>query len=380
MNDTVLFVDDEPNVLSSIRRTLHRKFKLDTAESGAQALRMMTANGGYAVIVSDMRMPGMSGLEFLLEAKKLAPDSVRLMLTGNADQQTAVEAVNVGDVFRFLNKPCQSDKLETAVGDSLRQYQLVTAEKELLEKTLRGSIKAVSDILALSKPEIFGRALRLKTHVTRMARQLKLDDVWKYESAALLSQIGCMAISEDLVQKRVHGTQLDDEEMAAFSDHARIGAELIRSIPRLESIAEMIRYQEKKFDGSGFPDDSVKSDEVPFGARLLKVVSDYDIATVGGCEDIEPMSVLKANAAWYDPDMLSAFEQSLALDDKLSLATVDVGKLADFMVLAADVRTAAGALLVAKGQETTLSVRSRLQVFLENGAIPKEVEVWTRPA
>ncbi|MDH3748454.1 MAG: response regulator [Gammaproteobacteria bacterium] len=107
MSNKILFVDDEPNVLQSIRRSLRKQFDLDTAEGGEEALRMLKANGTYAVIVSDMRMPGMNGVELLSQARKDSPDTVRMMLTGNADQQTAVDAVNHGDIFRFLNKPCE---------------------------------------------------------------------------------------------------------------------------------------------------------------------------------------------------------------------------------------------------------------------------------
>jgi DNA-binding NtrC family response regulator len=233
MTDRILFVDDEPNVLSSIRRSLRNKFSVETAGGGDEALRKLRTDEEYAVIVSDMRMPGMSGVEFLAEAKKLAPNSVRLMLTGNADQQTAVDAVNVGDVFRFLNKPCQGDELSKSLTVAVRQYQLITAEKELLESTLRGSIKALSDVLALSSPEIFGRATRLRNHVRRFAMQLKLDDVWQHESIALLSQIGCAAISEDLVKRhrsvaamaggRAEGSLVQHQSRARvfFSDHCR---------------------------------------------------------------------------------------------------------------------------------------------------------------
>lgn len=375
MTDAILFVDDEPNVLSSIRRSLHKTFSVETAESGEAALEMMSANGGYAVIVSDMRMPGMSGIEFLARARELAPDSVRLMLTGNADQQTAVDAVNVGDVFRFLNKPCRPDSLVNAVGSALRQYQLVTAEKELLEQTLRGSIKAMSDILSLSNPEIFGRATRLKAHVTRVAARMDLPDAWMYESAALLSQIGCTAIAEDLVRRRVSGRRLDKNDMADFADHARVGADLIAAIPRLGDVAECIRYQEKNFDGSGFPSDQTRGHAIPLGARLLKIALDFDAVTASGASDADAMVWLRKHLSFYDPDLLSGFEVSLKSDGQQSVVTMDINALTDVMVLAEDVRTADDVLLVAKGQETTLSVRRRLQIFHENDAIPGRVQV-----
>ena len=194
MNQKVLFVDDEPNVLQSIRRNLRKRFDLDTAEGGEAALQKLGESDGFAVIVSDMRMPGMNGVELLSEAKKRWPDTVRVMLTGNADQQTAVDAVNHGDVFRFLNKPCETEALAKTVSAALRQNELITAEKVVLEKTLRGSIKALADVLSLANPEVFGRTTRYKSLISKLAKELDLADVWQLESAAMLSQIGCVSL------------------------------------------------------------------------------------------------------------------------------------------------------------------------------------------
>jgi len=380
MAEKILFVDDEPNVLNSIRRSLRNKFDIDTAESGDEALRKIKTGGGYAVVVSDMRMPEMNGIEFLAKAKEVAPDTVRMMLTGNADQQTAVDAMNVGDVFCFLNKPCDADRMNSAVKAALHQHRLVIAEKELLEETLQGSIKALTEVLALSKPEVFGRATRLKSHMRRLAMQLKLDDLWRHESIALLSQIGCTGIPEELVKRRVRGVRLDGEEMAEFAEHANLGANLLSSIPRMESIADAIRYQEKNFDGSGYPADARAGEQIPMGARLLKVVLDFDALEAAGGDASDSLARLRQQSACYDPVVLAAFESSLALGADVTVKTVDVLRLADTMVLAQDVRTDTDLLLVAKGQETSISVQRRLRAFLENGAIAPSVEVWVREA
>ncbi|MEQ8205486.1 MAG: response regulator [Woeseia sp.] len=380
MADKILFVDDEPNVLNSIRRSLRNKFDIDTAESGDEALRRIKTGGGYAVIVTDMRMPEMSGIEFLAKAKAAAPDTVRMMLTGNADQQTAVDAMNVGDVFCFLNKPCNAEKLNSALKAALRQHLLITSEKELLEQTLRGSIKALTEVLALSKPEVFGRATRLKSHMRRLAMQLKLDDLWRHESVALLSQIGCTGISEERVKQRVRGDQLTESEMAEFAEHANLGANLLSSIPRMEAIADAIRYQEKNFDGTGYPLDARQGEQIPLGARLLKVVLDFDALETAGKNGSDSLAQLRHQAAWYDPAVLAAFESSLALGMDVTVRTVDVLRLVDTMVLAQDVRTDTDLLLVAKGQETSMSVQRRLRSFLENGAIASSVKGWVREA
>ena len=379
MTKKVLFVDDEPNVLQSIRRSLRKDFDVDTAEGGEEALAKMKANGTYAVIVSDMRMPGMNGVEFLSEAKQQSPDTVRMMLTGNADQQTAVDAVNHGDIFRFLNKPCATDELANAVRTGLRQYELITAEKELLEQTLRGSINALANVLSLSNPEVFGSTSRSKHRMRQLAEQLRLSNLWQYESAAMLCQMGCIAIAEDLVRRKVGGGKLDDQEYAQFAEHAAIGADLVNSIPRMAPVAEAIRYQEKNFDGGGFPKDAVKGEDIPLGARMLKVILDFDALEAGGMKTDDVVEQLKSHPENYDPEVLSAFEQAIQQDLAMRTSTVPISKLHDSMVLAEDLKTGDDILLIAKGQETTLSVRRHLQNYRDKGLIGDEVIVRHAP-
>lgn len=375
MANRVLFVDDEPNVLQSIRRSLRKQFELDTANGGEEALEKMADDGPFAVVVSDMRMPGMNGVELLSAAKKRWPDTVRIMLTGNADQQTAVDAVNHGDVFRFLNKPCATTDLAQAVTIGFRQHELITAEKELLEKTLRGSIKALADILSLANPTVFGRTTRYKNRVSRLATKLGLENTWLFESAAMLSQIGCVSLSGDLIRRKDSGEALSAEEMVEFAAHANVGAELLKTIPRMEQISEAIRYQEKNFDGSGFPADAVKGEEIPLGARMLKIVADFDAAE-SSMEDAQyALNFLTQNSTKYDPAILDAFAQTIADAAKTTSRIVEISKLTDAMVLAEDVVTSEDVLLIAKGQETTLSARRHLQNYLQNGLIGESVQV-----
>ena len=371
----VLFVDDEPNVLQSIRRSLRKSFDVDTAEGGQEALDKMAANGSYAVIVSDMRMPGMNGVEFLSEAKKRAPDSVRMMLTGNADQQTAVDAVNHGDIFRFLNKPCGPEDLASALQSGIRQHELITAEKELLEQTLRGSIDALANVLALSNPEVFGSTSRSKNRIHKIVEHMKLEDNWIFESAAMLCKIGCIAVSEDLVRRKVTGHKLDAEEYAEFAEHASIGAKLVTTIPRMDEVARAIQYQEKCFDGSGYPKDSVRGEDIPLGGRMLKVVLDYDALEASGAQMADAIERLKSKPERYDPQVLAAFEASMQVDEGLVVSTVSIMQLDDSMVVAEDLKTAEGVLLIAKGQETTLSVRRHLQKYRDKGLIGKDIIV-----
>jgi ActR/RegA family two-component response regulator len=134
MANKILFVDDEPSILDGYRRMLYREFEVDTAPGGDDGLTMVKGTGPYAVVVSDMRMPGMSGAEFLTKVRQAAPDTVRILLTGYSDMDAAIEAVNEGNIFRYLTKPCPKEVLVKAINQSLDQYRTVTAEKILVKK------------------------------------------------------------------------------------------------------------------------------------------------------------------------------------------------------------------------------------------------------
>ena len=141
MQERILLVDDDRNILDGYRRSLHGEFQVETAESGQEAVKLLESSGPYAVVISDMRMPGMDGIELLKRVKTASPDTVRIMLTGNADMQTAIEAINEGSIFRFLIKPCNKETMARTITAALVQYRLITAEKQLLEQTLSGCLQ-----------------------------------------------------------------------------------------------------------------------------------------------------------------------------------------------------------------------------------------------
>src|ERR1700722_18601072 len=172
MNEKILFVDDEPNLLDGLRRLLGKEFSIETANGGEAGLNLLAESGPFAVVMSDMRMPGMNGVQFLSAVRQRWPDTVRLMLTGNSDIQTAIDAVKEGSVFRFMTKPCPENILKGAIRAALVQYGLIGAEKELLEKTLHGSVKVLTEILALVNPAAFSRASRIHHTVRHMAHHL----------------------------------------------------------------------------------------------------------------------------------------------------------------------------------------------------------------
>lgn len=134
MGEKILFVDDEPAVLDGYQRLLRRDFAVNTAVGGFEGLAAIQANGPFAVVISDMRMPEMNGVEFLVQVRQKAPDSVRMLLTGHADLYAAIDAVNRGNIFRFLTKPCNKEALVDAIQSGLAQYRAAGAQRALARK------------------------------------------------------------------------------------------------------------------------------------------------------------------------------------------------------------------------------------------------------
>ena len=239
----VLFVDDEPMILEAMRRQHHHRYDVTTACGPEEALRIVDENDAFAVVVSDHRMPVMCGVDLLKQIGDASPDTVRIMLTGHADLQIAMDAVNGGHVFRFLMKPCDPEILRTAIDDAAEIFRLRTAERDLLDQTVRGSVEVLVEVLALARPRAFGRARKIHHLVRHMAERLELPEIWQHETAALLSQIGCVAVPDDILDRMISGSAVDPRQRAMLGRHTELARRLLRKIPRLQAVAEIIHHQ-----------------------------------------------------------------------------------------------------------------------------------------
>jgi len=371
----ILFVDDDPNILDAFQRQLRKYFLVHTALGGNEALKAVAAREPFAVIVSDLRMPGMDGIQFLSRVRQIAPDSVRMMLTGNADLPTAISAVNEGNIFRFLTKPCEQQALVKALSDGVRQYQLITAERELLEKTLRGSVKVLSEILHLLNPEAFGRASRITRYARKIASAMRVSDVWQIETAAALSQIGCVVLPETALKKLYKGEELSGEESQLFAMHPYVGSDLLSHIPRMQTIAKIIANQDKGFDDPGSAREPRQAEDIPLGARILKVVLDLDTLKARGVPNGEAFARLSKRPARYDPAVLAALHEILASESGDEERAVSVADLVDGMILAQDVRLMDGRMLVARGYEVNRTLRERIKNFSARTGIKEPIMV-----
>ncbi|MDZ8117275.1 HD domain-containing phosphohydrolase [Pontiella agarivorans] len=370
MKNQILFVDDEQNVLDGIRRQLRRQFEIDTALGPDEGLRYIEEGKSYAVVVSDMRMPGMDGISFLNRVAQLSPFTVRMMLTGNADQKTASDAVNKGNIFRFMNKPCPTETMSMHLKDALLQFELVHAEKELLEKTLKGSIEVLVEILALTNPVAFSRAERIKYYMSQCVLALGRHDLWKFEVAAMFSQMGYVTIPTDIMEKSFAGMELTDTESAMITEHAKDTHRMIDKIPRLEDVGKMIEVMDSDDCGE------CEGDVVALGGQLLRTIIEFDRLMLQGARPYQALHTMRQGAVPFNERLLKLLEEVQPPQIEKTVKCIHVQDLHIGMVLAEDIRNTSNTLIVSKGQSVNGLMQRHLGNFLRQKTIGEKIRVY----
>lgn len=362
----VLLVDDDENLLSGLKRKYRKDYDLATACGGENALSIIAESPTFAVVVSDYRMPGMDGITFLGRVREVSPDSVRLMLTGNAEYGDAIDAVNRGNIFRFFTKPCPDDVFRSGVDAALEQYELVRSEKVLLEQTLRGSIQVLVDTLALVNPVAFGRAFRVKSYVAQLASRLEMSETWQLETAALLSQMGCVATPHEILEAAAAGQELPEEQQAIIDRQPEIARQLLAKIPRLEDVASIIASQNDVFEGS---------EDSPREAHVLSAALAFDALTSQGRSISGAVTELRAAAGRFDPEILTALGEIDLAENNTIVRELALGELRTSMIIDEDVFNDSEALIVPKGHEITPGTLERLRNYGRVGTIKKSIRV-----
>jgi CheY-like chemotaxis protein len=375
MDEKVLFVDDEVAALLGYQRILRREFTIDVANGGEAALAKVANAGPYAVVVSDMRMPVMNGIQLLNRIRILTPDSTRIMLTGNNDLDTATKAVNDGRVFRFLNKPASKETIAAALTAGIEQFRLVTAEKELLEETLSGSIKVLTEVLSLVSPGAFSRALRIRQYVRHVAAKLNLSSPWRFEVAAMMSQLGCVTLPPEIVEAVFAGNKLSVDQQARFDAHPLIAQRLLSNIPRMESIAWMIAHQNDATLESLAEGSSTTDVDTSMGAQILRAVLAFDRLLIQGKSKQQAVHELLSSACKFKVSIIDSLSEVELEREHMDAQRCPVASLVPGMILDEDVRARNGVLLVAKGQEITFSLAARLENFRQTRSISNDVIV-----
>ncbi|MDO8607621.1 MAG: response regulator [Phaeospirillum sp.] len=368
MDERILVIDDDHHLLSALRRQLSDTFDVTTAQGGAEALEAIqaatVAQTPFALALCDMRMPGMDGIETLKRIRDLAPDTVRIMLTGNADQQTAIEAINQGNIFRFYTKPYPVDQLREGLLAGCEQYRLVTAEKELLEKTLTGAIKVLVEIASMNDAVVAGLATRLREWVRLLTTEFKMPQRWQLDIAATLVPVGQVAIPPELVAKKRSGEPLTELEQSMFERNPEAARNLVAHIPRLAKVAEIIYLQDRGFDGSGFPADGPVGNDIPLDARLLKILKDLAEATEGGPLTKAAFAILDKRRSQYDPLLLpkvrACLERVVEMMPSASME-VPLASLRTGQLVLSDIKLANGHLILAANTQLSGAQIERLQ-------------------
>lgn len=354
----ILCVDDEPRVLDSLVLTLRREYDVQIAISGEAALDMLKNSGPFAVICSDMRMPAMNGAALLKTVMQLYPEITRILLTGEPGRDAAVDAVNEGQIFRFLTKPCPPDRLKAALEAAVKHHELIIAERILLEETVIGCINALVDVLAIANPIAFGRANRVKRTAKEFAAALGFGSFWQLEAAAMLSQIGYLALSVDLVEKLYYGQQLTTDEQTQAAAVPQVAQRLLAHIPRLEPVLQILAALDKPIELSQ------RQDAVAMGARILSLVLDYDAFIAQGVTTEVAVGALRNRIDKHDPALIAKLVECIGAGAaenevrQIQLRMVRAG-----MTIMDDLRSEFGVLLVPRGFEVTESFCERMRNF-----------------
>jgi response regulator RpfG family c-di-GMP phosphodiesterase len=367
----VLCVDDEARVVEGLALHLRKEYRVYTALGGEEGLQKLKELGGAAVVVSDMRMPVMDGATFLKRVMRSHPDATRILLTGEPGRDAAVAAVNEGQIFRFLTKPCPPDQLKSAIEVGVIQHKLVNAERELLQETLIGSIQALVDVLAITNPVAFGRAARVKRMAVNFAQELGCTGFWQLEAASMLSQLGYISLPVELVEKLYYGERLNQDEQTLAEAVPQVANKLLGHIPRLEPVLQIL-------SAVNYSDEQLKSlgdGTIGLGARMLSLVLDYDALVTQGHNADVAMQTLRHKTSRYSENLVQRFATLVGASSGASeVREVPLRIVQPGMTILEDLRTQMGTLLVPRGFEVTETFLERIRNFGE-GLLNEKIKV-----
>ncbi len=370
----ILCLDDEPHVVEGIARTLRKLYDVAGFTSGAEALAALEAEPDFAVVLSDMRMPGMNGAEFLAKARDVAPDATRMLLTGQTDLDAAIAAINEGQIFRFLTKPCPPPTLRGAMAAAVAQHRLVTGERVLLQQTLRGAVETMLEVLGIVSPTYFGRAPRVRRLAADLARAVGHGAVWEVETAAMLAQLGYVVLRPEVADKVYRGATLDGAERAEVERAWEEATQMLAPIPRLDRLSWILRNFRRP-RGTLAAQRGAEPDLVR-AAEILRVATDYDelLSGAGGRPGLA-LDTLRGREGAYAADVLDALEALCGAGPRSRVAEIPVADLGPGMILVEDLFLANGMLLVARGYEVTERLLARVAGLSADALAAERVRV-----
>ncbi|CAN5261531.1 response regulator [soil metagenome] len=369
MKPKILCIDDEPNILAGFQVNLRKDFEVLTAESGQRGLEIFSATPDLEVIVSDMRMPKMNGAAVLAQARATRPMITRVLLTGQTDIASAVSAINDGQIFRFLTKPCERDMLIAALRSASDHHRLITSEQVLLRDTLRGAIAALVDIMSITNPQAFGRSNRVKTRARELAEALELEEPWNVEIATALQFVGYALLPPETLDRLQHSQPLSELEHKQIARLPAVTEQVLAHIPRLEPIRAILAAVSRDGARPRWED----ADKAHRAAEVVRVANDSDLLEIAGVRDDQTVEAMRGSRKYSEP-VLAALATLSGTRARTKILEVPLSKLRPRMILAEDVRMSTGALLVPHGYEITVSFLERVRNFVQ-GAVKEPLRV-----
>lgn len=290
----VLCVDDEPNILSALRRMLSLEgYQVSVAESGHKALQLL-GQEKPEVMVCDMRMPGMTGVDVLEQASQISPMTMRILLTGAADQHDTIDAINRGQIYRYLGKPWNDAELLAVIRAAIEMGEVNRAKEMRLRASYVTSIKAYSGLMALRRPDLLAHSRRVANLARRVARKLGLDDeqVQEIYIAGLLHDVGKIGLLDRILDTKFIELPLSDAKL--YRKHPEMGQTCLRIVDELQEVGRIVRGHHEYHDGTGFPD-RLAGDAIPLGARIVGLVEAFEELISGdyGQKQLSPKEALK---------------------------------------------------------------------------------------
>ena len=286
MTYKLMIVDDEQANLRLLERLFRRDYQVITADSGEDALRLL-AQHDVALLITDQRMPGMTGIELIKHAAHLRPQLVRIILTGYTDVSALVEAINCGHVYKYVTKPWNNDELCLTVARALEFYETNHARHELLHQNQRLSarlkemtrsfVRTIADALEAKDEYMHGHARRVRGYAVALGWRLALDapQLEQLELAAFLHDIGKIGTPDSLLLKPA---PLTDEERAVMQLHPERGARMLAGVPDMQDVIAAVRHHHENYDGTGYPE-GLTGVQIPQAARIIHVADAYDAMT-----------------------------------------------------------------------------------------------------
>lgn len=375
-NRKILYIDDEKELLNSFKSLMRKEnLQIHTLNESIKVNELLNSEGPFAVILSDQRMPEYDGVKVLEIVKEKFPETIRVLVTGYADHNDTIRAINTGGITSYISKPWKDEDIKLQIGNWVTQFNLKQQNNyllskldeenkklnELLEGTLKGSIKVLVDILSLYNSRSFSRSNHLRKIARNIADKLNLKNAWEIEIAILLSQIGCIGIPQEVWEKKNLGLPLNYKEEKLYYSHPQIGKSLIENIPRLEEVADIISYQ--LTDDPGYDNPSIGNNSMPVAAKLLKLLVEFDTLVSNGKPEKDAVKILKQRAK-YDRELVTALDIEVAgIYDGLTIVKKEMGDLKEGTVLAADIKDFAGNIVIKKGNELSKVALLHLQNY-----------------